>query len=67
MAETWGMSGYQVINVSINTNSGYNPRPMMMMRDASAKAGVPAQSFEGGNSRVAVTANGTIELIPFMR
>ncbi|AWT49386.1 hypothetical protein DLE54_07620 [Psychrobacter sp. YP14] len=67
LAETWGMSGYQVINVSINTNSGYNPRPMVMMRDASAKAGVPAQSFEGGNSRVAVTANGTIELIPFMR
>lgn len=68
LVETWDMSGYQIVNVSINTNSGYNPRPqMMMMRDASTKSSVPAQNFEGGNTRLAVTANGTIELIPFMR
>lgn len=67
LVDTWDMSGYQIVNVSINTNGGYQPRPVMMMRDASAKSSVPAQNFEGGNSRLGVTASGTIELIPFMR
>ena len=67
LAETWGMSGYQVVNVSINTNGGYQPRPMMMMRDAATKSSVPAQEFEGGNTKLGVTASGTIELIPFMK
>ena len=67
LAETWDMSGYRIVNVSINTNGGYQPRPMMMMRDAAAKSSVPAQEFEGGNTKLGVTASGTIELIPFMR
>ncbi|WP_019673957.1 SIMPL domain-containing protein [Psychrobacter lutiphocae] len=67
LTETWDMSGYQVINVSINTNGGYQPRPIMMMRDASAKSGVPSQNFEGGNTRLSVTASGTIELLPWMQ
>jgi len=65
LAETWDMSGYQIINVSINSSGGYQPRPMMMMRDAAAKSTVPVQEFEGGNTRLGVTASGTIELIPF--
>jgi len=36
-----------------------------MMRDAAAKSSVPVQEFEGGNTRLGVTASGTIELIPF--
>lgn len=67
LAETWDMSGYKIVNVSINTNGGYRPQPIMMMRDASAKSSVPAQDFEAGNTRLSVTANGTIELIPFMQ
>ncbi|WP_296404987.1 SIMPL domain-containing protein [Psychrobacter sp.] len=67
LAETWGMSGYQIINVAIASNGGYQPHPVMLMRDASAVSGVPAQKFEGGNTRLSVSANGTIELIPFMR
>lgn len=65
LAETWDMSGYQIINVSINSSGGYQPRPMMMMRDAAAKSSVPVQEFEGGNTRLGVTASGIIELIPF--
>lgn len=67
LAEVWGMSGYQVVNVSINSSGGYQPRPMMMMRNAAAKSSVPVQEFEGGNTRLGVTASGTIELIPFMK
>ncbi|WP_227526043.1 SIMPL domain-containing protein [Psychrobacter sp. FDAARGOS_221] len=69
LTETWDMSGYQVVNVSINSNGGYYPRPVMMMRDSAAtkSSAPPAQSFEGGNSRLSVTANGTIELIPWMQ
>lgn len=67
LTETWDMSGYQIVNVSINTNGGYQPRPMMMMREAAAKGSVPVQEFEGGNTRLGVTASGTIELIPFMK
>lgn len=67
LTETWGMSGYKIVNVSINTNGGYRPQPVMMMRDTAAKSGVPAQNFEAGNTSLSVSANGTIELIPFMQ
>ena len=67
LVETWDMSGYQIINVSINSNNNYNPRPVMMMRESARKDSVPIQNFEGGNTRLGVTASGTIELIPFMR
>lgn len=68
LAETWDMSGYRIVNVSINSNNNYYPRPIVMMKQSvAADSSVPQQNFEGGNTRLGVSANGTIELIPWLK
>lgn len=59
----WNASSYELVNLQLNTNSGY--RPMMAMRamDGFAQsAKIESQNVEAGNSEVRVTANGSIQL-----
>lgn len=63
----WGSSGYELVNLTINTeNQQHYPQPMMMAR-ASAdmmENKVAAQTMEAGNSRIQISANGTVQLKP---
>ena len=63
----WGSSGYELVNLTINTESQQHyPQPMMMMR-ASAdmmESKVAPQNMEAGNSRIQISANGTVQLKP---
>ena len=65
LQQAWGASKYELVNMTINSSSD-EPRPYpMMMRAAkfdSAGAAPPPQTLESGNSRVQVTANGSIQL-----
>lgn len=64
LSRDWGAKGYRVISVNLNTGSNYYPRPMgRMMAMQESASSVPEQSFEGGNSTLSVTADGTIELV----
>ena len=57
-----GARGYEIVQISINTQGGVERRsiPMMAMEmDSMSKVRAPA--VEGGSSRVVVHANGTIE------
>lgn len=66
MAEAWNASGYQVLEVSLNTNGNYQYNPMPAMASSTMRSeSIPSQDFAGGNSKVTVIANGSIELIPF--
>lgn len=63
LTNTWGASGYRVVNVSLNTGNSYIPQPVSRYMAMDAKVGgVREQSFESGDSTISVTANGTIEL-----
>lgn len=63
----WGSSGYELVNLTINTeNQQHYPQPMMMAR-ASAdmmEQKVATQTMEAGNSRIQISANGTVQLKP---
>ncbi len=65
LQDAWGASKYELVNMNINSSSD-EPRPYpMMMRAAKFDAGsdaVPAQTVQSGNSRVRITANGSIQL-----
>lgn len=64
LTSAWGASGYNVVNVQLNTGSTYyQPMRESGMYAMKASADVPAQEFESGNSTITVTANGTIELV----
>lgn len=56
-----GAKSYKVVHFSINSG-GMPPRPMALMRGAvRAEAGIPMPEFAGGESRMTVQINGTIE------
>lgn len=62
LTQAWNKSGYQLVNVHLNTNS-YSQQPMpriAMMKAASADA-VPEQEMAAGESKITVTANGAIQ------
>jgi len=60
--QSLGARGYEIVQISINTQGGVQRRqlPMMAMEMASASQ-VRAPAVEGGSSRIEVHANGTIE------
>lgn len=63
----WGSSGYELVNLTINTeNQQHYPQPMMMARGSAdmMEAKVAPQSVEAGNSRIQISANGTVQLKP---
>lgn len=65
LQQAWGASKYELVNININSSSD-TPRPYpMMMRAAkfdSVSAAPAPQTIESGNSRVVVSANGSIQL-----
>lgn len=63
----WGSSGYELVNLTINTeNQQHYPQPMMMARAGAdmMESKVATQTMEAGNSRIQISANGTIQLKP---
>jgi predicted secreted protein len=58
--QSLGARGYEIVQISINTQGGVERRqaPMMAME---MDSGVRAPALEGGSSRIAIHANGTIE------
>ena len=63
LAQAWNKTGYDLVNINLNTNTQY-PSPMLM-RAANAKfsaESIAAQDVSGGESKVLVNANGTIQL-----
>ena len=63
LTKTWQASSYRVIAVTLNSRGNFGGYPMPVMASRSMESSVPAQSFEGGNTEMSVTANGTIELV----
>jgi len=64
ISKAMGSNGYRMVNLSVN-NSGNMPVPFArpMMRGAMVmESAIPAPEFSGGDSRLTVQANGTIEL-----
>jgi len=63
LAQAWNKAGYQLVNMNINTNnSGYPPVPRMAMAKAAyAEAAIPDQEMAAGESKMTVSANGSIQ------
>ena len=63
LTQAWNKSGYQLVNLNMNTNN-YTPRPIAM-RANTAKFAVaeaaPAPDMAAGESKMTVNANGTIQ------
>ncbi|MDQ8934439.1 SIMPL domain-containing protein [Acinetobacter rudis] len=63
LSQAWNKSGYNLVNLNINTRNSY-PQPVMMLaksaRFAEADAGAP-QNMEAGESKITVSANGSIQ------
>lgn len=64
--QAWGAKGYQLVQMNLgSTGGGYFPRaPMMMAMKASADEAAPVPEMAGGESRLSVSVNGTIQLQP---
>ncbi len=63
----WGSSGYEMVNLTINTENQQHYPPAVMMARGSAdmmEQKVATQSVEAGNSRIQISANGTVQLKP---
>ena len=64
LAKAWNANGYRVVSVTLNSGSNYYPQPpRVQMMEVYAAEPVSAPQFESGNSTIAVSANGTIELV----
>lgn len=67
LQSAWGANGYELVQMDINTNSDEGRPPIMFARAASMKMesdGIAPQEVSGGNSRIRVTAQGSIQLNP---
>ena len=64
LAQAWNKSGYQLINLNMNTNSySHQPVPRMaMLKAAAADMAVTEQNVEAGESQLSISANGSIQL-----
>ncbi|MBF7686944.1 SIMPL domain-containing protein [Acinetobacter rathckeae] len=63
IAQTWQKNKYHLVNLDLRGNEQSFIQPRMLM--ASSKmmaASAPAQNFNAGDSKVSVTASGTIQL-----
>ncbi|UUS58726.1 MULTISPECIES: SIMPL domain-containing protein [unclassified Acinetobacter] len=62
LAQAWNKSGYNLVNINLNTsNYGGQPVPRMAMMKAAAADAIPEQEMAGGESKITVNANGTIQ------
>lgn len=67
LQQAWGSSSYELVTLNVNTeNQQHYPQPVMMMRGSAdmMEAKVTTQNIEAGNSRIQVSANGTVQLKP---
>ncbi|MFH7765766.1 SIMPL domain-containing protein [Acinetobacter sp. BSP-28] len=63
LTSAWNKSGYQLVNLNLNTNN-YYPQPVMMRANMAKFAGAEAadaQNVEAGESKITVNANGTVQ------
>ncbi|UNT65335.1 SIMPL domain-containing protein [Acinetobacter towneri] len=63
LAQAWNKPNYELVNLNINTNSySHQPIPRMaMMKASNADMAVPEQEVAAGESKMTVTANGSIQ------
>ena len=62
LAQAWNKSGYNLVNINLNTsNYGGQPVPRMAMMKAAAADAIPEQEMAGGESKITVSANGSIQ------
>ncbi|WP_374663776.1 SIMPL domain-containing protein [Acinetobacter sp.] len=63
LAQAWNKSSYNLVNLNLNTsNYGGQPVPRMSMMKAAPPADMIAeQAMAGGESKITVNANGTIQ------
>ena len=64
LSQAWNKSGYNLVNLNLNTNNSY-PQPIMMrasMATFSGAEAADAQDVAAGESKITVNANGTIQL-----
>ena len=63
ITQAWNKGSYNLVNLNLNTNN-YFPQPIMMRASmakfATAEA-APAQDVAAGESKITVSANGTIQ------
>lgn len=63
LSQAWNKSGYNLINLNLNTSNQY-PQPIMMrasMAKFSGAEAVDAQDVAAGESKITVNANGAIQ------
>ena len=63
LSQAWNKSGYNLVNLNLNTNNSY-PQPIMMrasMAKFSDAEAADAQDVAAGESKITVNANGTIQ------
>ena len=63
LSQAWNKSGYNLVNLNLNTNNTY-PQPIMMrasMAKFSGAEAADAQDVAAGESKITVNANGTIQ------
>jgi len=63
LSQAWNKSGYNLINLNLNTSNQY-PQPIMMrasMAKFSGAEAVAAQDVAAGESKITVNANGAIQ------
>ncbi|UIJ76791.1 SIMPL domain-containing protein [Acinetobacter sp. SH20PTE14] len=62
LAQAWNKSGYNLVNINLNTsNYGGQPVPRMAMMKAASADVIPEQEMAGGESKITVSANGSIQ------
>ncbi|OTG83354.1 hypothetical protein B9T33_02805 [Acinetobacter sp. ANC 5054] len=62
LAQAWSKSGYNLVNLNLNTsNYGGQPVPRMAMMKAAMADAVPEQEMAAGESNITVNANGSIQ------
>ncbi|WP_180183392.1 SIMPL domain-containing protein [Acinetobacter sp. YH01020] len=62
LSQAWNKSGYNLVNINLNTsNYGGQPVPRMAMMKAASADAIPEQEMAGGESKITVSANGSIQ------
>ncbi|UUS61904.1 MULTISPECIES: SIMPL domain-containing protein [unclassified Acinetobacter] len=62
LAQAWNKSGYNLVNINLNaSNYGGQPVPRMAMMKAASADAIPEQEMAGGESKITVSANGSIQ------
>lgn len=63
VSDSWGAKGYQLLQMNVGSTGGGYPRPPMVMMMAKMADAAPAQEMAGGESRLGISVNGSIQLV----